>query len=64
MMLYDVPRDTRVRIVESHPPPPGGRSNVIGQEVLFKRLDGMYSLCVDDKGNILHLKAWTEVEFV
>ena len=48
MKLYDVPRNTRIK--------------VDGQELLFHRIDGMYSVCTDSNGCIHHPAAWTEVE--
>lgn len=30
--------------------------------VLFKHIDGMYSLCFTEEGETIHLKAWTEVK--
>ena len=48
MRLYEVPRDTRVVLAN-------------GLEVNFQRIDGMYSYCTDDDGDVIHLAAWTEV---
>ena len=48
MKLYDVPRNTRIKIED--------------QELLFHRIDGMYSYCTDSNGNVRHIAAWTEVE--
>lgn len=31
--------------------------------VVFKRIDGMYSLCVTEKGNLCHLYACTTIDF-
>jgi hypothetical protein len=53
--LYDVPRNTRVRIEYD-----GGEPF----EVTLDHIDGMYSFCKDDEGNVIHLAAWTEVEVV
>jgi len=33
-------------------------------EFNFHHLDGMYSFCTDDKGNVFHLRADTLVEVV
>lgn len=55
MKLFDVPNNTRVRIV---------REDGYIIEVEFKHIDGMYSLCKLDNGGIVHLAAWTEVEIV
>jgi hypothetical protein len=50
MKLYDVPRNTRIKVQDL--------------ELDFKHIDGMYSLCHDKDGNPVHLAAWTEVEIV
>jgi hypothetical protein len=50
MKLYDVPRNTRIRIEDL--------------ELMFHHIDGMYSLCQTDDGETVHLAAWTEVEVV
>ncbi len=46
--LYDVPRNTRVR--------------VDGEVVNFHHIDGMYSYCTTNSGDVVHLAAWTDVE--
>lgn len=51
MKLYEVPRNTR--IVTSS-----------GWELNFHHVDGMYSHCTDDEGNVFHLVASTEVEVI
>lgn len=53
MKLYDVPRNTRVILRDDE-----------GNELrlLFDHIDGMYSYCTDEKGNVVHLAAWTDVE--
>jgi hypothetical protein len=53
MKLYDVPRNTRI-VVEL------GTGEVL--RLNFNHVDGMYSHCTDDEGNVVHLAAWTEVE--
>ena len=50
MKLFEVPRNTRIRL-NNH-------------ELDFHHIDGMYSYCVDDAGNVIHLPANTEVEIV
>lgn len=64
MKLYDVPRDSYVKILEKdirvppvHPKPPK-----LGDIIYFDHVDGMYSFCRDYNNNIIHLAAWTEVE--
>ena len=51
MKLYDVPRDSRIQL-----------SN--GMELNFKRIDGMYSLCLTDDNEPVHVAAWTEVAVI
>ena len=50
MKLYEVPRNSRIRIV--------GEDEIIN----FSHIDGMYSYCTNSKGEVCHLAAWTEVE--
>lgn len=51
MKLYDVPRNSRVELVT-------------GKQLNFERIDGMYSYCTDDNGNVWHIPATTEVFLV
>jgi len=51
MKLYDVPRNSRIKIIE-------------GEELNFRSVDGMYSYCTRDNGEVVHLAAWTEVELI
>jgi hypothetical protein len=53
MKLYDVPRNTRI-VAKL------GDDNVL--RLNFDHVDGMYSYCTDDEGNVVHLAAWAEVE--
>jgi hypothetical protein len=48
MKLYDVPRNSTI-VLEG------------GEELEFKHIDGMYSVCVTKEGNVVHLAAWTDV---
>ena len=49
MKLYEVPRNSRIILTEV-------------EELNFHHIDGMYSYCTDDKGNIIHLSASTDVK--
>jgi len=49
MKLYNVPRNS-VIVLEN------------GLELNFHHLDGMYSVCTDDQGNVYHIGASEEVE--
>jgi len=69
MELYNVPRGSKVRLIEENILPdecvaPGSPKVKKGDIVHFDHVDGMYSFCRDLKGNIVHLKAWAEVEIV
>jgi hypothetical protein len=48
MKLYEVPRHSMIVLED-------------GTELNFKHLDGMYSYCTDDKDNVVHIAAFTEV---
>lgn len=52
MKLYDVPRNTKIRLVST------------GEEIMFHHIDGMYSYCKTLTGDICHIVAWEEVEIV
>jgi len=54
MKLYECPRNVIVHVIDSEPP----------LEVKFHRVDGMYSYCTLENGDVVHLAAWTEVEII
>lgn len=64
MKLYDVARNTMIRVAEQTSTPPGGIPGEDGEVYRFLHIDGMYSYCVNDKNQVVHLAAWTEVEIV
>lgn len=33
-----------------------------GRRLFFKKIDGMYSICKDEKDDVIHLAAYAEVE--
>ena len=61
--LYDVPRDSKVKILGDIKVPMGAFQLKEGDVIDFKHIDGMYSLCYKDKV-MCHLAAWAEVEIV
>jgi hypothetical protein len=64
MKLYDVPRNSKVRVIENTNVPPGAPP-ILSQDIIsFGHIDGMYSYCNDVYGNVVHLEAWAEVEIV
>lgn len=65
MELYHVPRNTEVFITSAHEGvPPFALPVHEGEVITFHHVDGMYSYCHDSSGNVVHLKAWQEVELV
>lgn len=55
-LLYEVPRNTRCRMLY--------RTNGPAFEFNFHHIDGAYSFCTTDEGDIFHLSASTPVEVV
>lgn len=64
MRLYECPRNVQVRVVEEGQTPPDCSSIAEGEIINFHHTDGMYSYCTNQKGEVVHLAAWTEVEIV
>lgn len=64
MKLYEVPRNTYVKLEEDSRGPPGGESFSEGTIIKFGHIDGMYSFCWDKDKNIVYLPAWLEVSLV
>lgn len=66
MKLYEVPRDRqkRVRMLAVPTLPHASPPIAEGEVLTFGHVDGMYSFCTNDKGQIVHPAAWTEVEVV
>ena len=50
MKLYEVPPRTWIKIA--------------GEKIFFDHLDGMYSYCLDEGGNVVHINANAEVEVI
>jgi hypothetical protein len=51
MKLYEVPKYSTIKLAD-------------GTVLNFNYIDGMYSYCTNDKGNIMHIPAWSDVEIV
>ena len=62
MKLYDVPNNSRIKIIGNIKVPPAAPQLTEGQELNFRSIDGMYSCCTTDSGEVVHLVAWAEVE--
>ena len=64
MKLYEVPRNTLIRVLDKIKVPICAPEIKKGDILLFESIDGMYSCCKDKDGNVVHLVAWAEVEIV
>lgn len=60
MKLYEAKPKTWVKILQDEIP--STLETTTDQKVFFDHLDGMYSYCKTEQGEICHLVAWTEVE--
>ena len=61
MNLYNCPERILVKILENNPKIPMD-SPTPDKIVFFSHLDGMYSVCENADGTIVHLAGWTKVE--
>lgn len=64
MELHKVPRNSRIKVLDNIKVPPGAPEIKAGDELNFRNIDGMYSYCTTDAGQVVHLVAWAEVEIV
>lgn len=64
MKLYEVPNNTKVRIIETPNLPPSAVDIKENEVLKFFHIDGMYSYCKNEEGKLVHPAAWTEVEIV
>ena len=62
--LYEVPRNSWIKVVGYTKAPPGARKADQGEILKFHHIDGMYSYCQRQDGSICHVPAWQEVEIV
>ena len=69
MELHKVPRTTKgtwVRVLDTTDAPPDSPYPTFKPNdlVLYYHTDGMYSYCKDRAGNVVHLRAWADVEVI
>lgn len=64
MFLYQCKLNSRIKVLKDYKGPPASPDFKAGDLLFFGHCDGMYSLCHDKHGNIVHLPAWAEVEIV
>lgn len=64
MELYNVPRNSRIKVVGDIKIPPASPMVEEGEILNFRNIDGMYSYCTRDNGEVVHLVAWANVEII
>jgi hypothetical protein len=64
MKLHDVPRNSRIKVISDVKVPPAALQIEEQEELNFSHVDGMYSYCTRDNGEVVHLVAWSEVEII
>jgi len=64
MKLYDVPYNTRIRVLADIATPIASLDVEEDDVLMFHHIDGMYSFCTDKNHNPVHLVAWAEVEII
>jgi hypothetical protein len=64
MKLHELAQGSYFRIQDGLNAPPGAPP--VDKTMVYKlnNIDGMYSHCHDDSGNVVHVVAWAEVEEV
>ncbi len=64
MILLNAPKGSKIKIVSETKLPPGSKEIDVKETFIFDHVDGMYSYCINNKNEIVHLSAFTEVEIV
>ena len=64
MKLYNVPENSKVRVLDDIAVPPAAIPITKGDVLFFDHIDGMYSYCKNMNGELVHLVAWAEVEII
>ncbi len=64
MKLYELNRNTWVRLLEIPRVPPDAPEILKGDIVQYKQIDGMYAQCITEEDIVCYVPAWIEVEIV
>ena len=64
MKLYEVPNNTKIRVIRDVKVPPCAPQINDGDLLNFHHIDGVYSYCTNADKEVVHLVAWAEVEVI
>ena len=64
MKLYDVPRNSKIKVLGNIKVPPAAPKISKDDVLTFSHIDGMYSYCTTEAGEVVHLVAWADVEVI
>jgi len=64
MRLADVPNNTRIKVLGNIQIAPGSPPIHKGDILQFNNCDGIYSYCINEDNERVHLAGWTEVEII
>lgn len=64
MKLYEVPNNTRIKVINNIKVPIAAPEINKNDILKFHDIDGIYSYCTKDDGTVVYLVAWAEVELL
>mgnify|MGYP000226651440 CR=1 FL=1 len=64
MPLYEVPPNSKIRVLGEIRTPPAAPEIKVDDILIFKKLDGMYSRCINEEGEDCYLAGWAQVEII
>ena len=64
MKLYEISKGRYFKLLYKPNTPPGGLQADEGLVLYLHNIDGMYSYCVDQRGQVYHIAAYSDVEIL
>ena len=64
MELFNVPNNSKIIVQSDIKTPPASPQIKKGDILQFHHIDGMYSYCKNNDGEVVHLVAWADVDIV
>ena len=61
MKLHEVPRKSRIKVIGDIRVPPASPLIEEQEELNFSHVDGMYSYCTRDNGEVVHLSVFKQM---